>query len=237
MFWQSVLGGLGVLGHWQVWIALVVFAVLHSAWLIGVGVLMGDSESGGRMAVGCLTHMIGGPVFQSLLLGGLVLLLTPIMLGGDQAMPLWFFTKFAWPIVRACLLALVISFAVAFLPIVGRVFTDTPGVDGFIRGIVIFRFFSAAFMERSLGELNLQVPNLYPGLWSSVGYFALATVLVYACLFVFAALGTTISRNQYPKEGVASFFIGIALMQVLGLLPLFMYANHVTLAIQKAAGG
>jgi len=237
MFWQSVLGGIGVLAHWQVWIALVLYAGLQFAWLIGIGMLMGNSESGGLMAAGCLTHMIGGTVLQSLLLGGVVLFLTPIMLGGDHAMPLGFFTTFAWPIVKACFFALVISFAIAFLPIIGRLITDTPGLDAFIQGIIIFRLFSGAFIEYLLKEANLNVPNLYPGFWSSVGYFVLAIVLFYICLFIFAALGTTITRNQYGGESGASFIVGMALMQILGLLPLFMYANHVTLAIQKVAGG
>lgn len=237
MFWQSVLSGFGVLAHWQVLLALVLYVVLQFAWIIGVGMLVSNSESGGRMAVGCLTHMIGGTIFQSLLLGVLVLFLTPIMLGGEHAMPLEFFTTLAWPIIKACFLALVFSFFISFLPIVGRMVTDTLGVDAFIRGIIIFRFFSAVFLERPLKDMHLKVPNLYPGFWSSVGYFIIATALVYVCLFIFAALGTTISRNKYAEDNGASFFIGLGLMQILGLLPLFMYASHVTLAIQRAVGG
>lgn len=236
MFWQSVVGGLGVLTHWQVWVALVVYAGLQFVWLIFIGMLMGNSQSEGRMAAGCLTHMIGGPVLQALTLGGLVLFLTPLMLGGDHAMPLGFFAAFALPVFKACFIALLISLAIMLLPIVGRIVADTPGLDAFIQGIIIFRIFSAAFIQRVLEQANLQVANLYPGFWSSVGYFVVGTVLVYVCLFIFAALGTTISRNQFSDQGGASFFVGMTVMQILGLLPLFMYANHVTLAIQKAAG-
>jgi hypothetical protein len=235
MFWQSVLGGLGVLAHWQMWVALIVYAVLQFAWLIVIGMTMGKSDAGGRMAAGCLTHMIGGTILQSLLLGGLVFFLTPLMLGGDHAMPLGFFTTFAWPIVKACFLALVISFVVAFLPIVGRMITDIPGLDAFIKGLVIFRVFSAGFIESLLERANLHVANLYPGFWASVGYFVLAAVFVYICFFIFSALGATVSRNRFTGEGAPTFFIGMALMEILGLLPLFMYANHVTLAIQQAA--
>lgn len=235
MFWQSVIGGLAVLAHWQVWVALVLYAALQFGWLIGIGMLMGKSESGGRMAAGCLTHMIGGTVFQSALLGGLVLFLTPLMLGGDQAMPLGFFVSLAWPIVKACFIALVLSFIIGILPIVGGLVSNTPGLATFIQGIIIFRIFSAAFIERLLEEANVHVSNLYPGFWSSIGYFALAAVLVYACLFIFAALGTTITRNRSTGEEGPLVFVGMALMHILGLLPLFMYANHVTLAIQQAA--
>jgi hypothetical protein len=57
MFWQSVFGGLGVLAHWQVWVALVIYAALQVAWLIGIGMMMGNSDSGGRMLTGCLNHI------------------------------------------------------------------------------------------------------------------------------------------------------------------------------------
>jgi hypothetical protein len=208
---------------------------LQFAWVMGIGMLMGgDSESEGRQAAGCLTQMIGGTIFQALLLGGIVLYLTPLMLGGDQAMPLSFFTTFAWPIVKACFLALVITLVLSFLPVVGGLISNTPGVDTFIQGVVIFRFFSAGFIERLLERADIHVANLYPGFWASIGYLALATVLVYACFFAFAALGVTLSRNRYTGDGAPSFFLGMALIPILGMLPLFMYANHVALAIQHA---
>ena len=234
MFWQSVFGGLGVLAHWQVWVGVVVYAALTFAWLVAIGILMGrKSESGGLMAAGCLTHMIGGIIFQALLLGGLVLFLTPLMLGGDRAMPLGFFTTFAWPIVKSCFLAVVIAFAVGFIPIVGRPIMNLPGVETFIQGVVIFRIFSAGFIELLLERANLHIANLYPGFWASVGYLVIAIVLVYACLLIFSALGVTISRNRFSGEGAPSFLAGMVLMPILGILPLFMYANHVTLAIQQ----
>jgi len=236
MFWQSVLGGLAVLAHWQVWVALVVYTGLRFAWLIGIGMLAGNCRSAARMAAGCLTHIIGGTVLQSLLLGALVLFLTPLMLGGDQAMPLAFFRAFAWPIVLACLIALVVSLVLLFIPIVGTLVTDRPGLNEFIQGTIIFRLFSGAFIERLLQAANLQVPNLYPGFWATVGYFVLATVLVHLCFFIFAAFGTTISRSKYSQECGTTFFVGMAVMPLLGLLPLFMYGNHVALAIQKATG-
>lgn len=234
MFWQSVVGGFGVLAHWQVWVTLILYVILMFGWMVGIGLLMGNSESGKRMATSMFAHMIGGPVVQCLLLGCVVLFLTPLMLGGDEAMPLGFFTTLAWPIVKACFLAMFISFAIMFIPLIGGIIANTPGVDAFIQGVVIFRCFSGAFIEYSLEQADLQVANLYPSFWACLGYFALTMVFVYLSLIIFAALGTTLSRSQYSEESGFSFFIGMALMQVLGMLPLFMYANHVTLVVQKA---
>ena len=131
-------------------------------------------------------------------------------------------------------MALVITLVLSFLPIVGGLISKTPGVDTFIQGVVIFRVFSAGFIERILERADIHVANLYPGFWASVGYLVLATGLVYACFFAFAALGVTLSRNRYSGDGAPPFFLGMALIPILGMLPLFMYANHVTLAIQQA---
>ena len=87
MFWSFVLCRLQTLLHWQVWVALIFYVALNFAWLFIIGLLMDESESGGRMAADCLTHLIGGSIYQAILLGLLVFLLMPITLGGNQFMP------------------------------------------------------------------------------------------------------------------------------------------------------
>lgn len=234
MFWHSVLNGLSVLLHWQVWVALALFGLAHLVWLLGVGLLMGNSDSGRRMAAGCLTHMIGGTVLQAVLLGLLVFFLTPIMLGGNQAMPVSLIGTLAWPILVASFTALVVGFLLAFIPIVGGLITNTPGLSDFIEGIIIFRIFSAAFLEGFLEKAGLST-DIYPGFWQSMGYFILATIFVYACLFAFAAAGTKLSRDRFSGEGTPSMFAGMIMPRLLGLVPLFMYANYATLSIQQMA--
>lgn len=233
MFWQSVWGGLAELLHWQVWVSLFFFHALQLAWFLGIGMLVSNSESGVRQTAGCLTHAIGGTIFQSLLLGAVVLFLTPLMLGGDQAMPLGFFSTFAWPIIKACLLALVVTFAITFIPVIGGFIHSTPGVDTFIQGMIIFRIFSAWVIESHLERAEIHVANLYPGFWASVGYLALSIALIYACLLGLTALGITLSKNRYSGDGAPSFFLAMAAINIVGILPLFMYANHVTLAIRS----
>ena len=233
MFWQSVIGGIGTLLHWQVWVALLLYLVLQFAWLAGIGLMMGKTDSGGRMAAGCLTHMFGGTVFQSVLLGVGVLFLTPIVLGSDRAMPLEFFVTFSWPVLKSCLFAMAISFVIGFIPIVGRFLTDTPGVLAFIQGIIIFRLFSKSFIEVLLKKAGLSIPNLYPSFWETIGYFILALAFVYACLLGFSALGMAVSKNRYSGEDALSSFLVMTFGQTLGLLPLFMYANHVQIAIRQ----
>jgi hypothetical protein len=232
MFWNSVLNGLSVLFHWQVWVALTLYAIAHFAWLIGVGLLMGNSYSGGRMAAGCLTNMVGGTILQAILLGLLVFFLTPIMLGGNQAMPVNLIGTFAWQIFVASFIAMVIVFILCCIPVVGGFIANTPGLSDFIQGIIIFRLFSATFIEHFLEKAGLS-KDIYPGFWQSLGYFILATIFVYACLFAFAAAGTKLSRDRYSGEGTPSMFAGMIMVRLLGLVPLFMYARYASLRIQQ----
>ena len=235
MFWQSLVGGLSVLAHWQVWVALAALGGLRVAFQGLVGLLIGESESRGRIAAGCITLIVAGPVLELFLLGGLVLFLLPIMLGGDHAMPLNSFAIYSLPIAKACFSALVVLFIVSILPIVGEIVSNTPGLSEFIGGVVIFRFFSAAFLERHLEHAGADVADLYPGFWSCVGYFVLAMALVYACFLGFGVLGVTISRGRFHGPSGLLVLVAVFLAGVVNLLPLFMYANHVTLAFQSVA--
>jgi len=120
----------------------------------------------------------------------------------------------------------------SILPIIGKLISSTPGVDDFIQGIIIFRFFSAAFIETQLNQANLPV-DIYPGFWESVGFFAISLVLTLVCMFAFAALGVKISENRYSGEESVSFFLTTAIIPLVSLIPLFLYAKHVSLAIER----
>jgi hypothetical protein len=115
---------------------------------------------------------------------------------------------------------------------VGGFIANTPGLSDFIQGIIIFRLFSATFIEHFLEKASLS-KDIYPGFWQSLGYFILATIFVHACLLAFAAAGTKLSRDRYSGEGTPSMFAGMIMVRLLGLVPLFMYASYAILNIQQ----
>lgn len=232
MFWSSVLGGLGILGHWQVWVALIAYAIINWIWLIGLGLLAGGDESGGRMAFGCITHMIGGTIFQAVLISVIVFYLAPIMLGADKAMPLKFYSEFAWPIAKAGLVATVAVLILSFIPLIGGFVANTPGLGEFIEGVIIFRIFSANFVEFFLKKAKIST-DIYPGFWYSIGYFIIALVIAYGGLLLVTGIKTVASRNSYGDDDGFMLTLAPAIVRLLSLLPLFMYAQYTAQTIQR----
>jgi len=232
VFFKSIIGGLGTLLHWQVWVALLIYVLASFGWLMLIGAIMGRSDSGVRQGAGCLTHMIGGTVFHGLLLGLFVLVLTPIMLGGNRFLPLSFFKSLALPILVACIYAIVAVLILSFVPIIGNLISDIPGVADFIKGVIIFRFFSESYIETELRRAGLPT-EIYPGFWASIGYLLIAIVLIYGCWLGFSLLGVKISKSRFYEDESVNFLIGSIVLPLFGLLPLFMYAKHVYLAIER----
>jgi len=232
VFWSSVLGGFRILGHWQVWVALIAYAILNWVWLIGLGLLAGDDESGGRMAFGCITHTIGGTIFQAVLISLMVFYLAPIMLGAAKAMPLKFFSEFAWPVAKAGIIATVAVLILSFIPLIGGFIANTPGLGEFIEGVIIFRIFSANFIESFLKKTEIST-DIYPGFWYSTGYFIVALVIAYGGLLLVASIKTLASRNSYGDDDGFMLALAPAIVRLLSLLPLFMYAQYTSQTIQR----
>lgn len=59
MFWDSVLEGLKVLTHWQVWLSIVVYVIIMFIFIVICGGLVISNDSGYRVAIGCFTYLIG----------------------------------------------------------------------------------------------------------------------------------------------------------------------------------
>lgn len=60
MFWKSIIDGLAVFGHWQIWIALIIYtAVIFGFMMVIVLVVWKNEEAPQRMLIGSLSYMIG----------------------------------------------------------------------------------------------------------------------------------------------------------------------------------
>lgn len=231
MFWRTVIGGLAVLLHWQVWAALLFFAAAQIGWLYAMALLMGKSDTGVRQSAGCLTHLIGGTVFNSFILGAVIFFLTPIMLGGNESMPLQYFMIYGWEIAKACLVGLVVTVIISVFPLTGFI-NGVPGATEFIQSVIIFRVFSAGLIESALEEKGISTTDIYPGFWYCVGYFIIAMLFVYACIVIFALLDAKVATGRFDGDSPWIAYIGTPLMNLLCILPLFMYANYVAIQVR-----
>ena len=232
MFIESIFQGLTVLRFWQVWVGLVCYAGGTFAYLYFIGSIAGKEESGARMATGCLTYGLGGPVVQGIMLSFLVVFLTPILLGGSETVPLSALAEFWWPIAKAGLIATVAGIALAFIPIIGQMVG--PGIQSFVQSVLVFRFFTTDIIQKILHD-NAITGSVYPGFWASIGYLIVAGIVV---RLIFLGVGVVQVSLQERGKGelleVFTLVIAPVFSLLGGLIPLMMYSQYVRLSIQQA---
>lgn len=232
MFWKSIVAGLAILGHWQVWVAAVLYMVINFAFLMIVAKIAGEDESGGRMATGCLFQIIGSTVLHGILMGLLVAFLLPILLGGASAAPISGIIALLWPIIKIGFIAIV---AVTILSILlGGFISISPGTQAFLEGVIIFRLLSQYSIDRILTEANVH-GSVYPGFWASIGFLVIAVILVRVVMFSLILL--CIPLQNTALEELIPTVIGPVLGILGGIIPLFMYSSYVRLSIMKLLGG
>lgn len=233
MFWSTVLGGFEILGHWQAWLALIFYLFANWARIYGIRLLLRRSESESKTFFGFALHIIGGAIFQGILISIIIFYLAPIiMFGGNEATSLKSFSYFAWPIAKAGLIAVVSVSIIRFIPMIGTLIVITPGLDGFIEGVIIFRIFSARFVDVSLENAQIST-NIYPGVWYSIGYLIIAMAFIWGVLFLCGAVkGLSSGSLEAYFDSFKAPEIRI-IARLLSLLPLFMYVQYSSQSLQK----
>lgn len=217
--------------HWQVWVSVLAYAAINLAFLFAIGTAMGsDDSSGGRQAAGCLFHMFGGTILNGILMGFLVTFLLPIMLGGSSFLPFDAAMSLALPVVKVGVMAVIAVTVLCFVPLVGSFIAQSPGIQAFMEGAIIFRVLSGYTINEVLSQANV-TGDIYPGLLSSIGYIIISTILIYGILFGLSFL-STILKNDYIEE-IMPVVIGPALGVLGGIIPLFMYSSYVRLSVQS----
>jgi hypothetical protein len=234
MFWKSVIEGLAILGHWQVWIAVVVYMAINFAFLMIVAKIAGEDKSGGRMATGCLFHMMGGTVLHGILMSLMVSFLFPILLGRSFTTPISVIIASLWPIVKIGVIAIVAVTIMSIIPLIGGFISNSPGIQAFLEGVIIFRLLSGNVIDHILTEANVQ-GSVYPGFWASIGFLIIAGILVMVVMFGLSLLSVPL---KYTAVGeLMLMIIGPVLGVLGGIIPLFMYSSYVRLSIIQLIGG
>jgi hypothetical protein len=236
MFWSSVLSGLVLLLHWQVWVAVVLYVSVSIVFLIAVAAVMGRDESGGRMAVGCLFQMIGGTVLHGILMGILVAFLLPIILGGSSATPFSVIVGWLLPVAKIGVIAIVVVTIAGLVPFVGGFIAASPGIQAFLEGVIIFTALSASAIEQIMSDAKVQ-GNVYPGFWECIGFLVIAGILVRLIMLASSLiLGLTVD----PEKSVGGLMIATvtpALGVLGGIIPLFMYGSYIRLSVGQLVRG
>jgi len=233
MFWESIIAGLAILGHWQVWVAAVLYMTINFAFLMIVAKMAREDESGGRMATGCLFHMIGGTVLHGILMGLMVAFLLPILLGGPSAAPISGIIALLWRIIKIGVITIVAVTILCIIPLIGRFIASSPGIQAFLEGVIIFRLLSGYAIDQILTKANVQ-GSVYPGFWASIGFLIIAGILVRVVMFSLALL--SVPLKDTAVGGLMLIVIGSVLGVLGGIIPLFMYSSYVRLSIVQLIG-
>lgn len=236
MFWNSVLAGFGILSHGKLWLGVFFLVAAQFVFLIITNLIFGRGESGSRMAAGCLFNAVGGPLFQGFIMSVFVGFYLPMMLGANEVMPAVVVFSYLWPLAKAGFIAVIALGILCIVPLVGSLIAESPGIQNFLLGVIIFRLTAGPALAEATQTYSIS-SSVYPGFWSSIGYLIIAGVLVRLILFG-GAFVSTLVKGRTGSELAETIVMALApSIGILGgILPLFMYAQHVRLALRAATG-
>lgn len=251
MFWSSVWEGLLLFGYWQTWLILILYAIASLAFMLLVGgIAAGGSDAG--TSVGCATLLIGGSVLEGVLTALAVIVLIPIMLGGDSLLPIEALMNLLWPAIKSGAIAMVVVLVLSVLPLIGRIVAEIPGVSSFLQGLIVFRLFTGSFIENRILEAGSVPEGIYPGIFLSAGFLLTSMAITYILLMIVSGVvelnrRQNLSHSEKMIEDVIGIrgggadngvmvFIGQIALRMMGLLPLFMYASYTAMKVQSVIG-
>ena len=232
MLWESIITGFSVLGTWQFWVASLSFSGIFIILFLALGFGLSKSMESGRGApLGCLAGMILPTFLQVVFISMLVVFLLPILMGGDELTPLSYLSEEWWRIVKAGFFGFIILMLIAFIPIVGDLATNTPGVSVFVIGMVIFHRLAGSAL-REIQEINNINIDLTPSFWTIIGFIILAAIIVWALTFLIIAglMSVGIVDEEIMETG--ALFLGPAIGAIPGLIALAIYISYVMLTLK-----
>lgn len=210
MFWESVQHGLGVLLHWQVYIAILEFLTIMLLPRILVGALM--VRQPGAAVLGCLLPLV--MVFvQIIAVIVFVLTVAPLVFGRTDgaawAFPWTFMTSSTWLFVKLVLISSVVGLLLSLIRL-----------DLFANAVV--GCFVLAFVAVNLAhQYGAPMPSIWPGVWFFVGILVVSAVLLYLGLMLTAGLAVLFG----DRSAAIGQMVGQGLAAVLMFLPAFIYGG------------
>ncbi len=235
MFWRAIAKGFGQMGHWEIWVSILLFVLIYSLYYSRLNSKINESaDDTNGQPPGLLKTALFGIVLQGLLVTIMVSALLPILIGLDGFSPIEFFQQNWLLIVKSGFVSIAITFILSFIPIVGNFITKLPGTAIFFQGIIVFHMLSNPALRALLYGSNLS-KSLFPGIWASLGFVLFSIIAV----FIFGFFISTIIKGILSKLNVfdnlseqkcdliIAHFAGI----IIGILCLCIYSSYIRLTI------
>ncbi|HXX00202.1 MAG TPA: hypothetical protein VEJ00_03235 [Candidatus Acidoferrales bacterium] len=233
MFWEAIIRGLGVLIHWETYIAVVLYFVIFVGPLVLVGLAVQRSEVGTGLG-GCLMTFVM-PVLQTFAIFVFVLTLFPIILGvGNGAawtLPWVLGGQDPWLMARMVVVLFIAALLMAFVPLVGAWESLHTAVLGSIALTFVIR------MLDSPGSVYSHIA-LWPGLWFFLGLVAVGGLMAWVGRLVAVGLGVLVSAGlarvlKNSTEGIATLLM-FPMAGIFGFLPMFLYGAYLAAQIHSS---
>ena len=236
MFWDSVIAGLGLLGKWQVWVALFILWICSVVWFLFLVAIFGGfrkesyiyAYDSGEEILGCPTGCVTTILtllVNTLLIAFIVLFLMPALLHVEGTLSSAYFVATYWgPALLGAFLGLLLVVILSIVPIVGSWVAHSPGAQLFIIACVVYV---------RVVESTRTPPLLY-----IVGYLILAGILisVFKWLAVAATIGTIANvssalneRGRALKENAGSVvgsILALLFEPMGGLIAFLMFSQY-----------
>lgn len=221
MFLESVLNGLSVLTYWQVYLAGLIYSVVIVLPLFLIGLSMSKFEP-----LGCITFLID-PFFRALATIIFIFTLFPIILGlADKAVwsfPWIILINDPWYMIKFAFFLVVLSFLLAFIPIIGQF----QSVHALLLGSTCLIY---VIKILHLIEPNFEISRLsfFPGYIYVIGFLIISGIASYLAMIVSAFILAS-SKTLENFSEIISIPVGAAF----GFIPVFIYGAWIGIQIKN----
>ena len=221
MFLESVLNGLSVLSYWQIYLAGIIYSIVILLPLFLIGLGMSKFEP-----LGCITILIDH-FFRALATLIFIFTLFPIILGlADKAawsFPWIILINDPWYMIKSAFILMVLSFLLAFIPIIGQFQSVQALLLGSVCLIFVINILHAI-------EPNFEISRLrfFPGYIYIIGFLIISAITSYLAIIVAAFL---LSLNKYLEN--FSEIISIPIGAAFGFIPVFIYGAWIGIQIKN----
>jgi len=228
MLWDSILGALKILLHWETYVAGLEYLAIFFVPMGLFGLVMSRSEGAGGFALGCM-GMLLLPILQVAALAVYILTMAPIIfgMGSDAAwaFPWQLMLGAPWAFAKVVGVLALAAIVIAFIPILGRL----ESLHTLVLGGIALVFVLGILENNYPGQIQTRV-NLLPGFWFTVGLLVLGAVMAWIGTMVGALLATAIDMTT---EGVGQLVM-FPVAAVFGFVPVFLYGAWLGLQLRGA---
>ena len=233
MFWEAVNKGLEILEFWQFWACIVIFALLFITSFYFMGMI--SENSLGNSKIGYVRMgFLGGAfllIFCTVILSSLLVsLLMPLMTVGNELMPLTYFFEDWLVILGAGFAGIVLLFLLAFIPLIGQIITDTPGISIFIIGTFIFHDLSDFDLIKFQKIFEVK-DNIKLDFWSFLGFLMIAYLFYWLLTIAASTILVSLKTQEDRGKVVMLLLAGPVLGTISGVLTLSVYISYVLLKL------